>query len=123
MLDELFVIVGAELILLTSIAVLILRARRMDVLSGRYFSNQADPSASLDRDIDFLPRSVERERAAVDRMRTGRLRVPNSWRSGPSIRHRGSRGPMVPGSHVVGDHARRAGASEPRVVTRVMGGS
>jgi hypothetical protein len=54
MLGELLVIVGAELILLVSIAAMILHDLRMDVLSGRYFSNQGNQIVSLDWNIDEL---------------------------------------------------------------------
>jgi hypothetical protein len=68
MLDELLVIVSAELILLASIAAISLYGRRMDVLSGRYFSNPTDRAVSMGWNIDRLRRWVERERK-VQRLR------------------------------------------------------
>lgn len=62
MLSELLVIVGAEVILLLSIAAMTLYDLRMDVLSGRYFSNQGSQIGSPDWTIDWLTRLVERER-------------------------------------------------------------
>lgn len=45
MLDELVVILGTEVSLLTFIAVMTLRVRRMDVLSGAFFEQSAIPPA------------------------------------------------------------------------------
>jgi hypothetical protein len=131
MMDELIVIIGAELILLVSIAAMSLRDRRMDVLSGRYFSNKTDRSISRGWNIDRLRRWVEREGEA-HRRKKAQARTSNAGRLRPwatlsrdrametiSRNRRRSRSPIIPGSHQVDDHAVRPGQA--RVVTRVMG--
>jgi hypothetical protein len=83
MLGELLVIVGAELILLVSIAAMTLHDLRMDVLSGRYFSNQGNQIVSLDWSIDELTRLVERERNE-HRIGNAPVRASNDRRPRPS---------------------------------------
>lgn len=129
--DELLVIIGAELILLVSIAAMSLRGRRMDVLSGHYFSNETDRAVSPGWKIDRLRRWVERERE-VHRLKKAWVQSSNAGRPGPSAtlglgrtaetisrNRRRSRSPIVPGSHEVDEHA--VHPSQARVVTRVMG--
>jgi hypothetical protein len=119
--DELLVFVGAELILLVSIAAITLYGRRMDVLSGRYFSNTADRAVSLGWNIDRVRRWVERERK-VHRLKKTRARTSNAGRLRPtavpirdrtmetiSRNRRRSRSPIIPASPEVDDHAVRIG--------------
>jgi len=103
MMDELLVIIGAELILLVSIAAMSLRGRRMDVLSGHYLSNKRDRAILPGWNIGRLRRWVEREREA-NRLRKAR-----------------SRRPIIPASDEVDDHAvRRVG--EPGTVREARDG-
>jgi hypothetical protein len=131
MLDELLVIIGAELILLVSIVALRLYGRRMDVLSGRYFSNATGRSVPLGWNIDRLRRWVERERE-VHRLKKARARTSNAGRLRSSAtlsrdrtmetisrNRRRSRSPIIPGSHEVDDHAVRPGQA--RFVTPATG--
>jgi hypothetical protein len=83
MLDELLVIVGAELILLVSIAAMSLYGRRMDVLSGRHFSSATDRAVSQGWNIGRLRRWVEHERK-VHRLKKARGRTSNAGRLRPS---------------------------------------
>jgi hypothetical protein len=131
MMDELIVIIGAELILLVSIAAMSLRGRRMDVLSGHYFGNETDWAVSLGWNIDRLRRWVERERE-VHRLKKARARTSNAGRLRPSAalsrdrametisrNRRRSRSTIIPGSQEVDDHAVHPGQA--RVGARVTG--
>lgn len=131
MLDELLVIIGAELILLVSIAAMRLYGRRMDVVSGHYFSNETDRTVSLGWRIDWLRRWVERQRE-VHRVKKARVRTSNAGRPVPSAalgqdrtvetisrNRRRSRSPVILGSQEVDDHAVRPDHAQ--VVTRVTG--
>src|ERR1700754_2783327 len=60
--DELLVIIGAELILLASIVAMMVYGRRADVLSGRYFDEADRPVRPRSRMIKRLQRSITRNR-------------------------------------------------------------
>jgi hypothetical protein len=83
MLDELLVIVSAELILLASIAAMSRRGRRIDVLSGRYFGHLTERAVSRDGIIDRLRRWVERERK-VQQLRKAKASTSNAGTLRPS---------------------------------------
>jgi hypothetical protein len=130
MLDELLVIIGAELILLVSIVAMSLYGRRMDVLSRRYFSNATDRAVSPGWNIDRLRWWVERERE-VHRLKKARARTSNAGRLRPSAtlsrdgtmetisrNQRRSRSPIIHSFHEVDDPAVYPQA---RFVTRAMG--
>jgi hypothetical protein len=130
MMDELLVIIGAELILVVSIAAMSLRGRRRDVLSGRYFSNETDRAVSPGWNMDRLRRWVERERevhrpkkpartSSAGRLRPSATLSRDRTTDTISRNRRRSRSPIIAGSHEVDDHAVRPG--QVRFVTRVMG--
>lgn len=131
MLDELLVIIGAELILLISIVAMSIHGRPMDVLSGRYFSNATDRAVSPGWNIDRLRRWVERQQE-VHPPKKARARASNAGRLRPSTtlsrdrtvetisrNRRRSRSPNISGSREVDDDAVRPGQA--RLVTRAMG--
>jgi hypothetical protein len=93
MLGELLVIVGAELILQAAVTAMTLHDRRMDVLSGNYFSNQESRILSLDWNINWLTRLIERERK-MRRMKHAPVRASNNSRPRSS-----PPGPSAPRRH------------------------
>jgi hypothetical protein len=103
-----------------------LYGRRMDVLSGRYFSSATDRAVSRGWNINRLQRWVERERE-VHRPKKARARTLNAARLRPSAtlsrdrtmetisrNRRRSRSPIIPASHEVDDRAVRPGQAAVR---------
>jgi hypothetical protein len=74
MLDGIFLIVAAELMLLVSIAAMSLRARRMDVLSC--IGNKTDGTLRLGRDFGGQGLSVERAQKRSKRLKEARIQDP-----------------------------------------------
>lgn len=87
MLGELSVIICAELILLVSIAAMSLHGRRMDVLSGRYFGQEAERTASPGWRIGRLRRWIDRQR-----LKKTLARASDTAKTGLSARTGRSRG-------------------------------
>lgn len=128
MLGELFVIICAELILLVSIAAMSLHGRRLDVLSGRYFGNDAGQAVSPEWSIGRLRLWVapRRLKMLIRASQTGAsgLSVPtgrNRIAEAVSPDEPGSRSSIVSGPHEVDDHAALAIASQPPPITGAMG--
>jgi hypothetical protein len=126
--DELLVIIGAELILLVSIAAMKFYGTQMDVLSGHYFNNATDRPVSLGWKIDRLRWWVVGghwlKKARAPTLNAGRLRPSATSSRGRTVKtipqnRRHSRSPVIPGSHEVDNRVVRPGQA--RSVTRAMG--